>query len=210
MKNDDFSPAMHSVKEYVDLIIQTSLKEQNTALVNGDTYETRYWRGVNDASSWILNKIDQRAVSKPNEVIKVYTDGACKGNPGKGGWAAIIVNGEEETIISGSCRHTTNNRMELQAVIRGLKHIRKPSNVEVYTDSAYVVNCFEKNWRNNWENKNWLTSKKTEVKNSDLWKELFSLVDNHTDVKFIKVKGHSGHSHNDRVDKIASIRASNA
>ena len=145
-----------------------------------------------------------------NKTIKIYTDGACKGNPGKGGWGVILIDGELEIELSGCHRYTTNNRMELQGVIEGLKEVMVSSKVEVYTDSAYIVDCFNKGWRTSWENKNWITSKKTEVKNSDLWKELFALVDFHTSVKFIKVKGHSGHGYNERVDRIASNEAKNA
>lgn len=154
--------------------------------------------------------IEVVANQRINNVIKVYTDGSCKCNPGKGGWAAIIVDGEYEAVVSG-CHHcTTNNRMELQGVIGGLKEVMISSKVEVYTDSAYVVNCFNKGWRASWEEKDWITSANKQVKNSDLWKELFALVDFHISVKFIKVKGHSGHSYNERVDRIASTRAKGA
>lgn len=138
-----------------------------------------------------------------NKTIRIYADGACKGNPGKGGWAYIMVSEDLEFEHSGYEHYTTNNRMELKAVIEGLKLTKPTENIQVFTDSAYVVNCFEKDWRTKWERNNWLTSKKTEVSNSDLWKELFSLVDSRSSVKFIKVKGHSGNKYNEIVDKLA-------
>ena len=120
--------------------------------------------------------------------IKLYTDGACSGNPGPGGWAAIIINGDSMHKISGSDKSTTNNRMEIIAVIEGFKTIDEASNVEVITDSAYVVNTMTKGWKRN--------------KNQDLWNELDILVSKHN-VKFTWVKGHASNQYNNECDKMA-------
>ena len=120
--------------------------------------------------------------------IKLYTDGACSGNPGPGGWAAIIINGDYIHKISGSDKSTTNNRMEIIAVIEGLKMVSEASKVEVITDSAYVVNTMTKGWKRN--------------KNQDLWGELDTLVSKR-DVKFTWVKGHASNQYNNECDKMA-------
>lgn len=120
--------------------------------------------------------------------IKLYTDGACSGNPGPGGWAAIIINGDYIHKISGSDKSTTNNRMEIIAVIEGLKMVSEDSKVEVITDSAYVVNTMTKGWKRN--------------KNQDLWNELDTLISKR-DVKFTWVKGHASNQYNNECDKMA-------
>lgn len=120
--------------------------------------------------------------------IKLYTDGACSGNPGPGGWASIIINGDYIHKISGSDKSTTNNRMEIIAVIEGLKMVSETSKVEVITDSAYVVNTMTKGWKRN--------------KNQDLWGELDTLVSKR-DVKFTWVKGHASNQYNNECDKMA-------
>lgn len=120
--------------------------------------------------------------------IKLYTDGACSGNPGPGGWAAIIVNGDYIHKISGSAESTTNNRMEIIAVIEGLKAFKNPSNVDIITDSAYVVNTMTKGWRRN--------------KNQDLWNKLDDLIVKHN-VRFTWVKGHASNEYNNECDKMA-------
>ena len=122
--------------------------------------------------------------------IKLYTDGACSGNPGPGGWAAIIINGNYIHKISGSDESTTNNRMEIIAVIEGLKMVSEDSNVEVITDSAYVVNTMTKGWKRN--------------KNQDLWEELDNLISKR-DVKFTWVKGHASNQYNNECDKMAVL-----
>ena len=122
--------------------------------------------------------------------IKLYTDGACSGNPGPGGWAAIIINGDYIHKISGSDKSTTNNRMEIIAVIEGLKMISEDSKVEVITDSAYVVNTMTKGWKRN--------------KNQDLWNELDTLISKR-DVKFTWVKGHASNQYNNECDKMAVL-----
>ncbi len=136
------------------------------------------------------------------EKIVVYTDGACSGNPGPGGWGAILMYKDVKKEISGGMKQTTNNIMEITAVIEGLKLIKYPCEVEVYSDSAYVVNAFNNNWIEGWIKKNWINSSKEPVKNKELWQELYSLTKKHK-VKFIKVKGHSDNEFNNRCDELA-------
>lgn len=134
--------------------------------------------------------------------IILYTDGACSGNPGPGGWGAVLIFNGIEKELSGANPITTNNVMEITAVIEGLKALKRPCNVNIYSDSAYVVNCFEKNWINNWINNNWVNSKKEPVKNKELWLELYDLTKIHK-VTFNKVKGHSNVKYNNRCDELA-------
>lgn len=134
----------------------------------------------------------------------VYTDGACSGNPGKGGYGGIYIkpNGEAEEF-SGGEDETTNNRMELMAVIVGLEKTAENAKVKVYSDSAYVVNAFNQNWLTNWKRNGWRTAGGSEVLNSDLWKELSTIV-SARDVEFIKIKGHSDNILNNRCDQLAT------
>lgn len=134
--------------------------------------------------------------------VTIYTDGACSGNPGPGGWAAILMAGGAKKELSGGERDTTNNRMELMAVIEGLKALKRPCKVDVYSDSAYVVNAFEQNWIGKWMRNGWKNSAKAEVANSDLWKELIDLTSKHS-VTFHKVKGHADNEFNNRCDELA-------
>ena len=136
------------------------------------------------------------------EKVIIYTDGACSGNPGPGGWGAILMYKDNKKEISGGKKNTTNNEMELTAVIEGLKLLKYPCEVEVYSDSAYVVNAFLQKWIDNWIKNNWKTSNKEPVKNQELWKELYELTKTHK-VKFIKVKGHSDNEFNNRCDEMA-------
>ena len=143
------------------------------------------------------------------EKIKVtlYTDGACSGNPGAGGYGAILVytdsNGiTHEKEFSDGYKHTTNNQMELLAVIAGLEALKKPCDVTVCSDSKYVVDAFNNKWIDGWIAKGWKTSGKTPVKNADLWKRLLKAKEPH-DLNFIWVKGHAGHSYNERCDTLA-------
>lgn len=135
--------------------------------------------------------------------VELYTDGACSGNPGPGGWAYILRHPEtgSEREESGGERHTTNNRMELTAVIRGLEALRSPSTVEIYSDSQYVLNGLNE-WMENWKRKGWRTSTKSPVKNVELWKELDRLKQVH-DLKFHWIRGHSEHPENERCDRMA-------
>lgn len=138
------------------------------------------------------------------EKILIYTDGACSGNPGPGGWGAILMYKEHKKEISGGEKETTNNIMEITAVIQALKQLKQPCKfeVEVYSDSAYVVNAFNKGWIYNWEKNNWKTSSKEPVKNKELWQELYELVKK-VSATFIKVKGHSDNEFNNRCDELA-------
>lgn len=134
--------------------------------------------------------------------IEIFTDGACSGNPGKGGWGAILRHKETEKELSGAEAETTNNRMELTAVIKALKALKTKCIITLYTDSRYVMDGVNQ-WLPNWKKNNWKTAnKKTAVKNIDLWQELDELVQAH-EIKWIWVKGHAGHVENERVDKLA-------
>lgn len=135
--------------------------------------------------------------------VIIHTDGACSGNPGKGGWGAILKYGENEKVISGFEEDTTNNKMELTAAIEALKCLKEPCSVELYSDSAYLVNGFLQYWVASWKKNGWRTAGKDEVKNVDLWKELDRLNGIH-DIKWIKVKGHSDNEYNNRCDKLAT------
>lgn len=136
------------------------------------------------------------------EKVTIYTDGACSGNPGPGGWGAILMYQGNKKEISGGKSDTTNNVMELTAVIEALKMLKYPCEVELYSDSAYVVNAFIQKWIDNWMKNDWKTSNKEPVKNQELWKELYNLTKVHK-VKFIKVKGHSDNEFNNRCDELA-------
>lgn len=137
-----------------------------------------------------------------NKKVTIYTDGACSGNPGKGGWGSILIYGDVVKELSGGEDNTTNNRMELKAVIEALKALKSPCDVEIYSDSAYVVNAFTQKWIDNWIKNNWKTADKKSVKNIDLWQELLVLIKTHN-VTFKKVKGHSDNELNERCDKLA-------
>jgi ribonuclease H len=136
------------------------------------------------------------------EEVTIYTDGACSGNPGPGGWGAILMLGENRKEISGGSADTTNNIMELTAVIEALKILKRPCKVKVYSDSAYVVNAFLQKWIYGWIKKNWRTAGGDSVKNKELWQELYSLTKVH-DVTFNKVKGHADNEFNNRCDEMA-------
>ena len=136
------------------------------------------------------------------EKVVIYTDGACSGNPGPGGWGAILMYKGVKKEISGGNKQTTNNIMELTAVIEGLKMLKFPCEVDLYSDSAYVVNAFEQKWIFGWLKNNWKTAGKDPVKNKELWQELYNLTKIHT-VNFIKVKGHSDNEFNNRCDELA-------
>lgn len=135
--------------------------------------------------------------------VTIYTDGACSGNPGPGGWGAILMYNETKKEISGANKDTTNNIMEITAVLEALKLLKEECEVKVYSDSAYVVNTFNQGWIYNWKKNNWKTASKDPVKNKELWEELYSLVQKHK-VEFIKVKGHSDNEYNNRCDFLAT------
>lgn len=138
------------------------------------------------------------------EEITIYTDGACSGNPGPGGWGAILMFGDTKKEISGGLDNTTNNVMELTAVIESLKILKRPCKVDLYSDSAYVVNAFLQKWIYGWIKKNWKTAGNDPVKNKELWQELYGLTKIH-DVTFHKVKGHSDNEFNNRCDELARM-----
>jgi ribonuclease HI len=138
----------------------------------------------------------------PRPTVTLYTDGACSGNPGPGGWAALLESGPHERELSGGEPNTTNNRMELRAVIEGLDALRTASRVMVHTDSAYIANAFNQNWIKGWQRNGWKTASRQPVKNQDLWQRLLQLMERH-DVEFVKVKGHADDERNNRVDRLA-------
>ena len=138
--------------------------------------------------------------------ITIYTDGACSGNPGKGGWGAILIYAKQKKYMSGSKQLTTNNQMELTATIEALKAILKPSNIALYTDSQYVKNGIT-SWIFNWKKNGWKTANKKPVANKDLWIELEKYVDFHS-VNWFWVKGHSGDHYNEIADELA-VKAMN-
>lgn len=129
--------------------------------------------------------------------VTLYTDGACSGNPGPGGWAAVLIYGAFSKEISGGDESTTNNKMELTAVIKGLETLKEPCEVDVFSDSTYVVNAFTEHWIEGWISRGWKN-----VKNKELWDKLISLVAEHK-VRFNKVKGHSDNELNNRCDELA-------
>jgi len=135
--------------------------------------------------------------------ISIYTDGACSGNPGPGGWGAVLLYGDKQKEISGAEADSTNQRMELTAVIEALKALKVNGwNVVVYSDSAYVVNAFKQNWISKWQANGWKNSKKEDVANQDLWKSLIELMQKNL-VRIEKVKGHAGDHWNERCDELA-------
>lgn len=143
--------------------------------------------------------------------VDIFTDGSARGNPGPGGYGAVMrfVDGAgkvHEKELSQGYEHTTNNRMELMAVIAGLEALKRPCDVTLYSDSQYVVNAFNKNWIAGWQARGWKTAAKKPVKNPDLWKRLIAAKEPH-DVTFLWVKGHAGHKYNERCDELATVAA---
>ena len=134
--------------------------------------------------------------------VTIYTDGACSGNPGPGGWAAVLISNDLKKEISGGDKNTTNNIMELTAIIEGLKALKFECEVEIFSDSSYCVNAFNQGWIYNWMKKGWKTASGDEVKNQELWQELYDLTKKHK-VTFNKVKGHSDVELNNRCDELA-------
>ncbi len=145
-----------------------------------------------------------QTAEKPLKKVQLYTDGACSGNPGPGGWGAILSFNGNTKELSGHMPGTTNNRMELFAVISGLGALKEPCEVDVYSDSAYTVNAFRQHWIDNWQQNGWLTSEKKPVENGDLWKLLLQIIraKKHR-VTFHKVKGHADDPLNIRCDELA-------
>ena len=143
-------------------------------------------------------------IMNDKKFVEIFTDGACSGNPGPGGYGVILRYNGRIKELSGGDSATTNNRMELTAVIRALDALKEPCKVTLTTDSQYVVNSVEKKWLYNWEKKNWIRSKNDPVPNTDLWKQLIPLLEKH-EVKFVWVRGHNGHPENERCDELAVI-----
>ncbi len=136
------------------------------------------------------------------EEVIIYTDGACSGNPGNGGWGAVLIFKDVEKEISGSKKDTTNNQMELTAPIEALSLLKRPCKVKIYSDSAYLVNAFVQKWLEGWQKNNWKTSTKKDVKNKELWERIYEFTKIHK-IEWIKVKGHSDNEYNNRCDKLA-------
>lgn len=136
------------------------------------------------------------------KTVTLYTDGACSGNPGPGGWGAILCYGEHELSLSGGEAHTTNNRMELTAVIEGLKKLKEPCIVELYSDSKYVIDALSKGWAWGWKKKGWVKSDKKPALNPDLWDVLLALTKKH-ELHYHWVKGHADNAYNNRCDAMA-------
>ena len=160
----------------------------------------------NLADEFVSNDIQNVSKLSQNQVgneVTIYTDGACSGNPGAGGWGAILFHGSRKKEISGFEPNTTNNRMEITAVIRALELLKAPCTVELYSDSAYVVNAITLGWLENWKKNNWLGSDKKQVKNIEYWKRLDELMNIHK-VNFNKVKGHADNEFNNRCDELAT------
>lgn len=138
--------------------------------------------------------------------VKIYCDGSSLGNPGKGGWGVVLIYEEKNKLINGSDNLATNNQMELKAAIEGIKAIKEKCEIEVFTDSQYVVKGMNE-WRENWIKNNWQNSKKKPIENLDLWKELIEKSSNHN-IKFTWVKGHANDEYNNLADKLANEAAS--
>ena len=138
--------------------------------------------------------------------VDIYTDGACRGNPGRGGWGAILVYGGREKELSGGERQTTNNRMELMAAISALEALKEPCEVTLTSDSRYLVDGIEKGWAVGWRSRGWRKADKSPALNADLWERLLVLFERHR-VKLVWVRGHVGHSYNERCDALATAFA---
>ncbi|MCL2217909.1 MAG: ribonuclease HI [Defluviitaleaceae bacterium] len=134
--------------------------------------------------------------------VTIYTDGACSGNPGPGGYGVVMLYGEHRRELSGGEAETTNNRMEMMGVIKGLESLKQPCEVDVYSDSRYVVDAIQKGWALRWRENNWKRNKKEAALNPDLWETLLSLLEKHS-VTFHWVKGHAGNPENERCDELA-------
>ena len=134
--------------------------------------------------------------------VTIYTDGACSGNPGKGGWGAVLIYNDIKKMISGAEANTTNNQMELTAPIKALELLKRPCKVKLYSDSAYLINAFEQGWIYNWKKNGWKTANKDDVKNKELWEKIYDFTKIH-EIEWIKVKGHSTNEYNNLCDKMA-------
>ena len=138
--------------------------------------------------------------------VTIHTDGACIGNPGPGGYGAVLEYGENRRELSGGYRHTTNNRMELMGPIKSFEALKESCRVTLYSDSRYVVDAIEKGWAKRWQDNGWMRNKKEQAVNPDLWGQLLALCEHH-DVEFLWVKGHAGNPQNERCDQLATEAA---
>lgn len=179
----------------------------NVALIVGGSIVIPHLRRAAELLEELDQPVEFEADLQSFKKFKVYTDGSCLGNPGPGGYAAYIIfnNGEQKKVVSGALKDTTNNQMELKAVIEALKVLPANSEIELYSDSAYVLNGLSK-WLNSWKNNNWLTAAKKEVANKELWQELDQLAGSFK-LSYQKVKGHSGDHYNEKADKLAQKKA---
>ena len=134
--------------------------------------------------------------------VTIYTDGACSYNPGPGGWGCVLIYKGKEKSFSGFEKETTNNRMEMQAVIEALSRLKEPCEIDLFSDSAYIVNTFLNNWIESWQKKNWRTTDNKAVKNMDLWQEILELASRHK-IRWFKVKGHADNVYNNKCDALA-------
>jgi len=188
----------------IDILIDNVCSKGGTTIEAINSYKNDNFEAI-VKKGMAKCKARSEELSNPNKIKKeiiIYTDGACSGNPGDGGWAAIVINGDQKIELSGGEKNTTNNRMELTGIIEGLKSVKEPSIITIYSDSAYSINPFLNGWILDWQKNGWKTSSKDEVKNVDLWKELLSLMEKHN-VSFNKVKGHADNELNNRCDKLA-------
>lgn len=134
--------------------------------------------------------------------VTIYTDGACSGNPGPGGWGAVLIYGSQRKELSGAAETTTNQRMELTAALQALQALKEPCEVILFSDSAYLINAFNQHWLDNWQRNGWRNAKKQPVENQDLWQALLNISSQHQ-VSWRKVKGHAGDTYNERCDELA-------
>ncbi len=144
----------------------------------------------------------------PKKKVYIYTDGACSGNPGKGGWGAVLIYKNHRKEISGAEENTTNNKMELTAMIKALEMLKEPCEVEAYTDSKYICDSINNGWVESWKKNNWIKKDKKPALNADLWEKLLNLTEKHS-VQINWVKGHAGHPENERCDELATSEIKN-
>lgn len=141
--------------------------------------------------------------------VEIFTDGACQGNPGPGGWGSILRYNNHEKEISGGEKYTTNNRMEITAVLEAIRLLKEPCNITLYSDSQYVCNAIEKGWAKKWRSNGWMRTKKDPAINADLWEQLLNIIEKHN-LNIVWVKGHAGHPENERCDQLAVAAAQKA
>jgi len=193
--------------------VQKKLLETKDYLICEDSPVDNFW-GIGENKDgqnvmgqlWMKLRSELREKEKNKDLskqIKIYTDGACSGNPGPGGWGAIIFESGKKKEISGFCEETTNNQMELIAAIKALELVEKPSDIELYSDSAYLINAFKEEWITKWQLNGFKNSNNKDVANADLWAKLIEFNNKHK-IKWIKVKGHADNEFNNRCDQLAT------